>query len=175
MQQIISNERIQIRNQQSFIQHMYREYIDNMITHVYAKKWWGSNYKIMTRVIEIICIPIDYLGPLSAARQEIPPRNPWGPKSRKIRCVHWSCRPKIWQATRQSCCRDTCPISERLEKKESKARILPPQDPTTSYGGTTARPAEEGPDVLCVEMSAKANLPLAQTPPPTWRDARNTM
>ena len=27
----------EIRNQKSFIQRMYREYIDNMITHVHAK------------------------------------------------------------------------------------------------------------------------------------------
>ena len=45
-------------------------------------------------------------------------------------------------------------------------------------GGATAcyRPhSRKGPDVLRVEMSAKANLPLAQTPPPKWNDARNTM
>ena len=108
------------------------------------------------------CIPIDYLGPLSAAWQEAPPPNPWGPKGREIRRVCWLCRPKNWQATRQSC----CPISES-DWKKSKARISQPQDPTKSRGGTTAHPAEEGPDVLHVEMSAKANLLLAQTPPPT--------
>ena len=51
--------------------------------------------------------------------------------------------------------------------RKSKVPISQSRDPTKSRGGTTARPAEEGPDVLRVEMSAKANLPLAQTPPPT--------
>ena len=60
-------------------------------------------------------------------------------------------------------------------KKKSKARISQPRDPTTPRGGTTVRPAEKCSDVLRVEMSAKANLPLAQTPPPTWSDARHTM
>ena len=119
------------------------------------------------------CIPIDYFGPLSTARQEIPPPNPGDPESREIRRVCWSYRPEIWQATRQICYRDARPISERLEK--SKARISQSRDPTKSRGRTTVRPAEIGPDVLRVEMSAKANLPLAQTPPPTWSDARNTM
>ena len=119
------------------------------------------------------CIPIDYFGPLTTARQETPPPNPGDPASREIRRVCWLCRPEIWQATRQSCCRDARPISERLEKNY-KARISP-RDPTKSRGRTTVRPAEKGPDVLRVEMSAKANLPLAQTPPPTWNDARNTM
>ena len=119
------------------------------------------------------CIPIDYFGPLSTAGQETPPPNPRGPESCKIRIVCWSYRPEIWQATRQSCCLDAHPISEPLEK--SKARIWQPRDLTKSRRGTTARPAEKGPDVLCVEMSAKANLPLAQTPPPTWSDARNTI
>ena len=119
------------------------------------------------------CIPINYFGPLSTARQETPPPNPGGPESREIRRVCWSYRPEIWQATLQSCCRDARPTSEWLEK--SKARISQPRDPAKSRGGTTARPAEKGPGVLRVEMSANANLPLAQTPPPTWIDARNTM
>ena len=67
-----------------------------------------------------------------------------------------------------------CPSNLR-DWKKSKARISQPRDPTKSRGGTTARTAEKDPDVLRVEMSAKANLPLAQTPPPTWSDARNTM
>ena len=126
-----------------------------------------------THIYCMQCIPIDYFGPLSTARQEIPPPNPGGPESREIRRVCWSYRPEIWQATRQSCCRDARAISERL--KISKARISQPRDPTKSRVGTTARPAEEGPDELRVEMSAKANLPLAQTPPPTWSYARNTI
>ena len=68
-----------------------------------------------------------------------------------------------------------CPSNLRAIGKKSKARISQPRDPTKSRGRTTVRPAEKGPDVLRVEMSAKANLPLAQTPPPTWSDARNTM
>ena len=52
------------------------------------------------------------------------------------------------------------------------SNLRAPRDPTKSCGGTTARPAEKDPDVLRVEMSAKANLPLAQTPPPTSSDAR---
>ena len=119
------------------------------------------------------CTQIDYFGPLSTARQETPQPNPGDPESREIRCVCWSYRQEIWQANRQSCCRDARPISERLEK--SKDQISQPQDPTKSHGGTTARPAEKGPEALCVEMSAKTNLPLAQTSPPTWSDARNTM
>ena len=62
------------------------------------------------------CIPIDYFGPLSTARQETPPPNPGDPESREIRRVCWSYRPEIWHATRQSCCREARPISERLEK-----------------------------------------------------------
>ena len=45
-----------------------------------------------------------------------PPPNPGDPESREIRRVCWSYRPEIWQATRQSCCRDARPISQRLEK-----------------------------------------------------------
>ena len=73
--------RIRIRISIFFIQRMYREYIDNMIT--YAKWWRMSNYRIMTKGIEIIhiciyymqSIPVNYLGPPSAARQETPPTN----------------------------------------------------------------------------------------------------
>ena len=68
-----------------------------------------------------------------------------------------------------------CPSNLRAIGKKSKARISQPRDPTKSRGRTTVRPAEKGPDELRVEMSAKANLPLAQTPPPTWSGARNTM
>ena len=117
------------------------------------------------------CIPIDYLGPLSAARQETPPPNPGGPESREIRRVCWSCRAEIWLGRTAA----VMPVQSQSDWKKSKARISQPRDPTKSRGGTTARPAEKGPDVLPVEMSAKANLPLAQTPPPTWSDARNTM
>ena len=67
------------------------------------------------------------------------------------------------------------PVESQSDWKKCKVRISQPRDSTTSRGGTTAHPAEEGPGVLRVEMSAKANLPLAQTPPPTWSDARNTM
>ena len=67
------------------------------------------------------------------------------------------------------------PVQSQSDGKKSKARISQPRDPTKSRGGTTARPVEEGPDVLRVEMPAKTNLPLAQTPPQTWSDARNTM
>ena len=137
-------------------------------THIYILTY----IYIYIYIYYMQCIPIDYYGPLPTARQETPPPNPGGPESREIRRVCWSYRPEIWQTTRQSCCCDACPISERLEK--FKARISQPRNPTKSRGGTTARPAEKGSDVLRVEMSAKANLPLAQTPPPTWSDARNT-
>ena len=68
-----------------------------------------------------------------------------------------------------------CLSNLRAIGKKSKARISQPRDPKKSRGGTTARPAEEDPDVLCVEMFPEANLPLAQTPPQIWSDARNTM
>ena len=80
------------------------------------------------------CIPIDYLGSLSAARQETPLPNPWGPESRANRRVCWSCRPEIWQATRQSCCREACPISERLEKN-LKLEFGSPGTPQIPAGG----------------------------------------
>ena len=67
------------------------------------------------------------------------------------------------------------PVQSQSDWKKSKTRISQPRDPTKSRGRTTVRPAEKGPDELRVEMSAKANLPLAQTPPPTWSDTRNTM
>ena len=135
--------------------------------------WDYLHIHIYIHIYYMQCIPIDYLGPLSAARQETPPPNPGGLESREIRRVCWSCRPEIWQATRQSCCRDACPISERLEKIQSSNFATP--TPHKIPRGTTARPAEKGLDVLRVEMSAKANLPLAQTPPPKLSDARNTM
>ena len=90
----------QNQNQKLFIQRMYREYIDNLITQ-------------------------------STARQETPPPNPGDPGSREIRRVCWSYRPEIWQATRQSCCRDARPISERLEKNLKLESRSPgtPQNP----------------------------------------------
>ena len=55
---IINQNQNQKQKQKSFIQRMYREYIDNMITHVHAKQWRGFIYRIMTRVIEIVYIYI---------------------------------------------------------------------------------------------------------------------
>ena len=66
------------------------------------------------------------------------------------------------------------PVQSQSDWKNLKPEFRSPGTPQNLAGGTTARPAE-GPDVLRVEMSAKADLPLAQTPLPTWSDARNTM
>ena len=89
----------------------------------------------MTGVIGIIyiyiyymqCIPIYYLGYLSGEGGGVWGRDGvWGMGvsgevgDREIRRVCWSCRPEIWQATRQSCRRDACSISGRLEKSEAQ-------------------------------------------------------
>ena len=76
--------------------------------------------------------------PPSSARQATPPPNPGESREQRDQ-ICWSCWPEIWQATRGA-----CPIWERLEKIPAK-----------SHGRTTVRPAKEGPDVLCLEVSAK--------------------
>ena len=99
-------------------------------THIHILTY---TYIYMRYIYYMQCIPIDYFGPLSIAWQETPPPNPGGPESHEIRRVCWSYHPKIWQATRQSCCRDVHPISERLEK--SKAGISQPRTPQNPAGG----------------------------------------
>ena len=68
-----------------------------------------------------------------------------------------------------------CPSNLRATGKNLKLEFRSPGTPQNPAGGQPPAQQKKGPDVLRVEMSAKGNLPLAQTPPPTWSDARNTM
>ena len=68
-----------------------------------------------------------------------------------------------------------CLSNFRAIGKKLKPEFRSPGTPQNSTGGQTPAQQKEGPAVLHVEMSAKVNLPLAQTPLPTWNDTRTTM
>ena len=108
----------------------------------------------MTEVITIIytsynqCIPVNHSVPPLAARQEGPPPNPMEvPRAARSGVYVDRAAPKR--------CRVACPIFKRLRKNWNPNPAAPrPQDPTKSRSTTTIRPANEGPDLLIVKVSA---------------------
>ena len=141
--------------------------------YIYIHTYTYTHIYICIYIYYMQCIPIDYFGPLSTVRQETTRQISGIPRAMRTSVYVDRIAPKSDRLLGRAAA--VMPVQSQSDWKKSKAQISQPQDPTKSRWGTTARPAEKGPDVLRVEMSAKANLPLAQTPPPTWSDARNTM
>ena len=112
------------------------------------------------------CIPIDYFGPCQLRGKKPHRQIPGVPRAARSGVYVDRIAPKSDRQLGKAVA--VMPVQSQSDWKKSKARISQPQDPTKSRGGTTARTAEKGPDVLRVEMSAKANLALAQTPPPVY-------
>ena len=119
-------------------------------------------------------IPVDYLGLPSAARKETPPPKSQGvPRAARsgvyVDCVSPKFNRKLGRAA----------VAIPVQSQSDWIKSLNPEFrdlETSKYlaGGQPSTQQKEGPDVLRLEMSAKANLPLAQTPPPRWCDARIT-
>ena len=158
--------------------HIYRYIYIYIYTHIYIYShihtYIHTYIYIYIYIYYMQCIPIDYiLGPCQLRGKKPHRQIPGVPRAARSGVYVDRIAPKSDRQLGRAAA--VMPVQSQSDWKRSKARISQPRDPTKSRGGTTARTAEKGPDVLRVEMSAKANLPLAQTPPPTWSDARNTM
>ena len=89
------------------------------------------------------CNPIDYLGPLSAARQETPPPNPGVPRAARSGVnVERVAPTSDMQLDRAAA---VMPVQSQSDWKKSKARISQPRDPTKSQGGDNHLPSRRRP------------------------------